>query len=88
MGWTRAQYRKVPKHPRHTHVPLCVARCSDCGRELVATHQVSRFGTRCRPCFSTYSLSVVDARFSPVVWLNQETGEVRPVLLASHEGRS
>ncbi len=59
MGWDRKQFKGRESRPRHARVWLCVAHCEDCGIRLRVTHQVSRFGGRCRGCFSVSELVVV-----------------------------
>ena len=51
MGFHRQHFIKPTRQPRHVRVPLHVANCTDCGSQLQHTHQVSRFGNRCRGCF-------------------------------------
>ena len=67
MSWNRQHFSKPErKVVRHARVPFGVQHCEDCGRELTTTHQVRRFGGRCRPCWSSYSSAVVVARVTAV----------------------
>ncbi len=58
MGWSREQFREESRRPRHARVSLRVACCVECGRELHATHQVSLYEARCRPCWQVFMDSV------------------------------
>ncbi len=60
MGWDRKQFKGRESRPRHARVPLCVAFCEDCGGRLSVTHQVSRFGGRCRACWQAVSVAVIE----------------------------
>ncbi len=60
MGWNATQYKQVRKEPRHARVSLSVVRCVDCERQLQQTHQVVRYGGRCRPCWEALELVLPD----------------------------
>lgn len=54
MSWSRSQYQKKDRRPRHAQVSLCIVHCVECQRPLQATHVVLRFGERCRKCFDAF----------------------------------
>jgi hypothetical protein len=60
MGWSRSHHKKPFNQRLHGCAPLRVSHCRDCGNELPVTHQMTRFGNQCYPCWSVASRFFVD----------------------------